>query len=49
MKEKLISNIKKYLPTVLAVFAVTGVGLGIGIGSFYAAAWLTVAILLGVG
>ncbi len=46
---KLKETVKKYLPAVLAVFAVTGAGLGIGIGAFYAAACITVALLLGVG
>lgn len=45
---KLKETVKKYLPAVLAVFAVTSAGLGIGVGAFYAAAWVTVGVLLGV-
>lgn len=44
---KLKETVKKYLPAVLAVFAVTGAGVGIGMGAFYAAAWVTVGVLLG--
>lgn len=47
-----MKNIKQYIPyavaaLAVAAFAVAGAGIGIGIGAFYAAAWVTVGVLLG--
>lgn len=42
-------SVKSALPAVLAVFAVTADGIGAGVGTFYAAAWLAAVLLLGVG
>lgn len=43
-----MKNIKQYIPYAVAAFAVAGAGVGIGMGAFYAAAWVTVGVLLGV-
>lgn len=42
-----MKNIKSYIPYAVTAFAVAGAGVGIGVGAFYAAAWVTVAVLLG--
>lgn len=43
-----MKNIKSYIPCAVAALAVAGAGVGIGVGAFYAAAWVTVGVLLGV-
>ena len=45
--KKAMKNIKSYIPYAVTAFAVTGAGVGIGMGAFYAAAWVTVGVLLG--
>lgn len=45
--KKAMKNIKQYIPYAVAAFAIAGAGVGIGMGAFYAAAWLTVGVLLG--
>ena len=42
-----MKNIKQYITYAVAAFAVAGAGVGIGMGAFYAAAWVTVGVLLG--
>lgn len=42
-----MKNIKQYIPYAIAALAVAGAGVGIGVGAFYAAAWVTVCVLLG--
>lgn len=41
-----MKNIKQYIPYAVAAFAVAGAGVGIGMGAFYAAAWVTVGVLM---
>lgn len=43
-----MKKVKSYIPYVVAALAVAGAGVGIGVGAFYAAAWVTVVVLLGV-
>lgn len=45
--KKAMKNIKQYIPYAVAAFAFAGAGVGIGVGAFYAAAWVTVGVLLG--
>lgn len=45
--KKSVKNIKSYIPYAVAAFAVAGAGVGVGVGAFYAAAWVTVGVLLG--
>lgn len=45
--KKAMKNIKSYIPYAVIAFAVAGAGVGIGVGAFYAAAWVTVGVLLG--
>lgn len=45
--KKAMKNIKQYITYAVAAFAVAGAGVGIGMGAFYAAAWVTVGVLLG--
>ena len=42
-----MKNIKQYISYAVAALAFAGAGVGIGIGAFYAAAWVTVGVLLG--
>lgn len=42
-----MKNIKQYIPYAVAALAAAGAGVGIGVGAFYAAAWVTVGVLLG--
>lgn len=46
--KKAMKNIKSYIQYAIAALAVAGAGVGIGVGAFYAAAWVTVGVLLGV-
>lgn len=41
-----MKNIKSYILYAVTALAVTGAGVGIGVGAFYAAAWVTVGVLL---
>ena len=45
--KKVIKKVKQYIPYAVAALAVAGAGVGIGVGAFYAAAWVTVGVLLG--
>lgn len=42
-----MKHIKQYIPYAVAALVVAGAGVGIGVGAFYAAAWVTVGVLLG--
>ena len=42
-----MKNIKQYIPYAVTALAIAGAGVGIGVGAFYAAAWVTVVVLLG--
>ena len=46
--KKAIKKVKSYIPYAFAALAVAGAGVGVGVGAFYAAAWVTVGVLLGV-
>lgn len=45
--KKAMKKVKSYIPCAVAAFAVAGAGVGIGVGAFYAAACVTVGVLLG--
>lgn len=45
--KKAMKNIKSYIPYAVVAFAVACAGIGIGVGAFYTAAWVTVGVLLG--
>lgn len=42
-----MKKVKQYIQYAVAALAVAGAGVGIGVGAFYAAAWVTVGVLLG--
>lgn len=45
--KKAMKKVKQYIPYAVAALTVAGAGVGIGVGAFYAAAWVTVGVLLG--
>ncbi len=45
--KKAMKKVKQYIPYAVATLAVASAGVGVGVGAFYAAAWVTVGVLLG--